>query len=117
RALGEAVKLMNGKRVFVLASPMLSNEALYLLSIVIERTGGAGAFRVPSGPEAPLAGVEDLALRADRAANVRGAELLGFTRRDRPLDGLGAGRVLAHQLLVGTTRSEEHTSELQSPCN
>ena len=28
RALDEAVKLMNGKRVFVLASPMLSNEAL-----------------------------------------------------------------------------------------
>src|SRR5205085_922949 len=103
RALDEAVKLMNGKRVFVLASPMLSNEALYLLSVVIERTGGAGAFRVPTGPEAPLAGVEDLALRADRAANVRGAELLGFTRRDRPLDGLGAGDVLlvADEELVG----------------
>ncbi len=103
RALDEAVKLMNGKRVFVLASPMLSNEALYLLSVVIERTGGAGAFRVPTGPEAPLAGVEDLALRADRAANVRGAELLGFSRRDRPLDGLGAGDVLlvADEELVG----------------
>ena len=34
-------------------------------------TGGAGAFRVEQGDEAPLPGVEDLALRADRAANVQ----------------------------------------------
>ena len=58
-------------------------------------TGGAGAFRVEQGDEAPLPGVEDLALRADRAANVRGAELLGFTRSDAPLAGdASAGDVL-----------------------
>jgi NADH-quinone oxidoreductase subunit G len=94
RALAEATKVMKAKRVFVLASPMLSNEALFLLSEIVKRTGGAGAFRVTTGPEAPLAGVEDLSLRADRAANVRGAELLGFTRSDRPLETLGAGDVL-----------------------
>jgi NADH-quinone oxidoreductase subunit G len=94
RALGEASRLMNGKRVFVLASPMLSNEALFLLSEIVKRSGGAGAFRVMTGPEAPLEGVEDLALRADRAANVRGAELLGFARREKPLEALGAGDVL-----------------------
>jgi NADH-quinone oxidoreductase subunit G len=94
---------MNGKRVFVLASPMLSNEALFLLSEIVRRSGGAGAFRVTTGPEAPLAGVEDLSLRADRAANVRGAELLGFSRREKPLEGLGAGDVLlvADEELVG----------------
>ena len=58
---------------------MLSNEALFLLG-ARRATGGAGAFRVERGDEAPLPGVEDLALRADRAANVRGAELLGFER-------------------------------------
>jgi NADH-quinone oxidoreductase subunit G len=94
RALAETTKLMKGKRVFVLASPMLSNEALFLLSEIAKRTGGAGAFRVTTGPEAPLAGVEDLSLRAERAANVRGAELLGFVRSDRPLEALGAGDVL-----------------------
>ena len=50
-----------------------------------KKTGGAGAFRVPQGAEAPLPGVEDLALRADRAANGRGAELMGFTRSETPL--------------------------------
>ena len=93
-ALAEAGKLMQGKRVFVLASPMLSNESLFLLSQLVQKTGGSGAFRVPTGTEAPLAGVEDLALRADRAANVKGAELLGFVRSDRPLEKLGAGDVL-----------------------
>ena len=103
RALAEAGRIMNGKRVFVLASPMLSNEALFLLSEIVRRSGGAGAFRVATGPEAPLAGVEDLSLRADRAANVRAAELLGFARREKPLDGLGAGDVLlvADEELVG----------------
>jgi NADH-quinone oxidoreductase subunit G len=94
RALGDAIRIMKGKRVFVLASPMLSNESLFLLAEIVTQTGGAGAFRVVTGPEAPLAGVEDLSLRADRAANTRGAELLGFTRSDNPLERLGAGDVL-----------------------
>jgi NADH-quinone oxidoreductase subunit G len=103
RALAEAARLMKGKRVFVLASPMLSNEALFLLSEIVRTTGGAGAFRVTTGPEAPLPGVEDLALRAERAANGRGAELLGFARRAKPLEGLNAGDVLlvADEELIG----------------
>ena len=102
-ATAEAARVISGKRVFVLASPMLSNEALFLLAEIIRRTGGAGAFRVQTGPEAPLPGVEDLSLRAERAANARGAELFGFERRERPLDGLGAGDVLivADEELVG----------------
>src|SRR2546423_12302333 len=67
-ALREAASLLRGRRAFVLASPMLSNESLWMLSRLVERTGGAGAFRVDIGPEAPLPGVEDLALRAERAA-------------------------------------------------
>ncbi|HEU4641038.1 MAG TPA: 2Fe-2S iron-sulfur cluster-binding protein [Gemmatimonadaceae bacterium] len=93
-ALKAAALHLNGKRTFVLASPMLSNESLWMLSRLVERTGGAGAFRVRRGPEAPLAGVPDLSLRAERAANVHGAELLGFTKSDTPLDGLRDGDVL-----------------------
>jgi NADH-quinone oxidoreductase subunit G len=93
-ALAAAAKLLSGKRAFVLASPMLSNEALYLLSRIIRKSSGAGAFRVPTGTEEPLPGVKDLALRPDRAANGRGAELLGFTRNDNPLAALRAGDVL-----------------------
>ena len=93
-ALRNAVSTIKGRRVFVLASPMLSNEALFLLSELVRSTGGAGAFRVERGAEAPLAGVEDLALRADRAANSRGAELLGFARSDTPLGSMQSGDVL-----------------------
>ncbi len=93
-ALRAAATLLTGKRAFVLASPNLPNEALFLLGKLVAKTGGAGAFRVNQGLEAPLPGVDDLALRADRAANVRGAELVGFTRSDAPLSGLQAGDVL-----------------------
>jgi len=93
-ALQVAAATLSGKRAFVLASPMLSNEALYLLSRIVRKTGGTGVFRVPQGEEAPLPGVEDLSLRRDRAANARGAELFGFTRNDNPLSAYGSGDVL-----------------------
>jgi len=93
-ALAEAARLLAGKRAFVLASPMLSNEALFLLSELAQGTNGSGAYRVPQGDEAPLAGVEDLALRRDRAANVNGAEMLGYRRTDNVLDGYSEGDVL-----------------------
>jgi NADH-quinone oxidoreductase subunit G len=93
-ALSTAATLLAGRRAFVLASPMLSNEALFLLGRLVERTGGAGAFTVATGPEAPLPGVPDLALRRDRAANVAGALQFGFERSESPLAGLRAGDVL-----------------------
>jgi len=93
-ALASAAKVLKGKRVFVLASPNLSNEALFFLARIVKAAGGRGAFRIEQGEEAPLEGVEDLALRADRAANGRGAELLGFERSDTPLAGVEAGDVV-----------------------
>ena len=93
-AIHAAASVLRDARAFVLASPMLSNEALHLLSQLVRRCGGTGTFRVETGEEAPLPGVEDLALRSDRAANVNGAELFGFKRADRPLDGLRDGDVL-----------------------
>jgi NADH-quinone oxidoreductase subunit G len=93
-ALGAAAAAIRGQRTMVLASPMLSNETLHLLSRLIKATSGSGAFRVARGPEAPLPGVKDLSLRAERAANVYGAEMLGFTKTDAPLSGLRDGDVL-----------------------
>jgi NADH-quinone oxidoreductase subunit G len=93
-ALGAAAAAIRGKRSLVLASPMLSNEALHLLSRLVRATNGSGAFRVARGHEAPLPGVKDLALRAERAANVVGAEKMGFTKTDTPLAGLRDGDVL-----------------------
>jgi NADH-quinone oxidoreductase subunit G len=93
-AVNAAARLISGKPVHVAASPMLSNEALFLLSELIEHNGGRGVFRVATGEEAPLPGVEDLALRRDRAGNVVGAEMLGYRRSASSLDGLGDGDVL-----------------------
>jgi NADH-quinone oxidoreductase subunit G len=93
-AIHAAAGIISNKRVFVVASPMMSNESLFLLSELIEHNGGTGVFRVATGEEAPLPGVEDLSLRRDRAANVTGAEMLGYTRTDNPLAGLGEGDVL-----------------------
>jgi NADH-quinone oxidoreductase subunit G len=93
-ALDAAAKALKGKRAYVVANPSLSNEALFLLKTLIARAGGEGRFRVETGLEAPLPGVNDLALRADRAANVRGAELLGFSRSQDVLAGLRDGDVL-----------------------
>jgi NADH dehydrogenase/NADH:ubiquinone oxidoreductase subunit G len=42
--------------------------------------GGPGHFRAEQGEEVVLPGFPTLKLRADRAANVRGAALFGFTR-------------------------------------
>jgi NADH-quinone oxidoreductase subunit G len=107
-ALEHAAATLRGKRAFVLASPMLSNEALFLLGEIARRTGGSGAFRVETGPEAPLLGVEDLALRSDRAANARGAELMGFARADAPLAKMQAGDVLivADEELAGVDAAD-----------
>jgi NADH-quinone oxidoreductase subunit G len=91
-AISAAARALSGKSVFVAASPMLSNESLYLLTQLMQ--SGSGAFRVTEGDEAPLPGVEDLALRRERAANVNGAETLGFKKTRDLLGGLKQGDVL-----------------------
>jgi NADH-quinone oxidoreductase subunit G len=62
-------------------SPFMANEDLGALRRVMDALGGGdGIFRVERGEEVVLPGYPSLALREDRAANVAGAELLGFTR-------------------------------------
>ena len=93
-AVAAAAKALAGKRAHVAANPSLSNETLFLLKRLIAKTGGAGYITVEQGPEAPLPGVKDLSLRADRAANATGAELLGFTRAANALSAIKSGDVL-----------------------
>jgi NADH-quinone oxidoreductase subunit G len=95
-AYAEAAKVLKGKRAYVVASPKLSNEALFLLAQIGRKMDdGRLVFRCETGPEAPLPGVKDLSLRADRAPNVKGAELLGYKRNDaNPLAELKDGDVL-----------------------
>jgi NADH-quinone oxidoreductase subunit G len=69
-----------GGSAVTLASPKASTEALYYARKLLARFNWTGAFQVVMGEEAPLAGVPNLALRAERAPNGKGAELLGYTR-------------------------------------
>ena len=93
-ALDAAAATLKGAKVRVLASPKLSNETLGLLARLFRKSGGSGVFRVEKGEAAPLPGVPGLARREELAANVRGAELLGFTRSDTPVWNLGGEDVL-----------------------
>jgi NADH-quinone oxidoreductase subunit G len=70
-------------------SPFSSNEDLGALRRLADSFGsGSGVFRVETGEEVVLPGFPQLALREDRAANVRGAEMLGFQRVG---EGSGSG--------------------------
>src|SRR5205809_621513 len=69
----------SGKAV-TLVSPGASVEALSLAKRLLSTFQWTGAFQVVMGEEAPLAGVPNLALRAERAPNARGAENLGYSR-------------------------------------
>ncbi|HEY7192691.1 MAG TPA: 2Fe-2S iron-sulfur cluster-binding protein [Gemmatimonadales bacterium] len=69
----------SGKAV-ALVSAGASSEALALGKRLLSAFSWTGAFQVVMGEEAPLAGVPDLALRAERAPNAKGAENLGYTR-------------------------------------
>ncbi len=82
RALERAAEIARGAagEWVALVSPGASCEALEAAAAFLKSRGGAGAFRVAEGPEAPLAGVPDLALRKERAPNVHGAAAAGFSR-------------------------------------
>ena len=69
-----------GGKAVALVSPKASTEALYFVRELFRGLDWSGAFQVVMGEEAPLAGVPNLALRAERAPNGRGAELLGYSR-------------------------------------
>src|SRR6266568_2178709 len=70
-----------GGTAVALVSPRVSTEALFFARELFRGHEWSGAFQVVMGEEAPLAGVPNLALRAERAPNGTGAELLGYTRK------------------------------------
>ena len=78
-AIASAARSLAGRRLVVLVSANLSNEALFLLERTIGVSGGVGVYRLERGDEVPLPGAPDLALRAERAANATAARLLGFS--------------------------------------
>ncbi|HEX3233798.1 MAG TPA: molybdopterin-dependent oxidoreductase [Gemmatimonadales bacterium] len=78
--LDQLVRGASGKAV-ILASGRASTESLGLLRRLLERFEVVAAVQVPLGDEAPLAGIPNLALRRERAPNLAGAELLGYTPR------------------------------------
>ncbi len=81
--------------VVILASPRLSTESLGLVRQLVDGRDVVAAVDVPLGDEAPLAGIPGLALRRERAPNLRGAELVGYAA------GLQAARqALPHAALV-----------------
>jgi NADH-quinone oxidoreductase subunit G len=83
-----------GGAAAALVSPHASTEALFLARRLLAPFSWTGAFQFVVGQEAPLAAVPNLALRAERAPNVRGAELLGYGR------DFGAARAAAEQAAV-----------------
>jgi NADH-quinone oxidoreductase subunit G len=76
--LGQLVRGTSGSAV-ILASGRASTESLGLIRRMVERLKVTAAVQVPIGEEAPLAGVPNLALRPERAANLIGAQLLGYS--------------------------------------
>src|SRR3954469_11932406 len=79
----------------VIASGRASTESLGLIRLMLGRLDVTSIIQVPLGDEAPLAGIPNLALRRERAPNLKGAELLGY----RPDWGL-VGRELSTAGLV-----------------
>jgi NADH-quinone oxidoreductase subunit G len=80
-ALGRVAQILRGAggKAVVLVSPNTSNEALFLVKTLLAGFEFDGVFRVErKGEEEPLAGVPNLALRCERAANVKGATLLDY---------------------------------------
>jgi NADH-quinone oxidoreductase subunit G len=79
-ALARFAQLARGGsgRAVLLASGRASLESLGLLRRLVDRFDVTAAVQVPLGEEAPLAGVPNLALRAERAPNAEGARALGY---------------------------------------
>ncbi|HEX9704941.1 MAG TPA: 2Fe-2S iron-sulfur cluster-binding protein [Gemmatimonadales bacterium] len=118
-------------RAVTLASPRASTEALFLARRLLAGFDWTGACQVVIGDEAPLRGVPNLALRAERAPNVRGAELLGYTRDFGAAlqaaegaavvlvldDPAAVVRTAGKEIYLGTVmpETEEHTPDVVLP--
>jgi NADH-quinone oxidoreductase subunit G len=75
---GQVLRGASGSAV-ILASGRASTESLGLVRMLLDRFDVTAAVQVPLGEEAPLPGIPGLALRRERAPNVAGAQLLGYS--------------------------------------
>ena len=75
-AVGAAVK--GATSVVILASGRASLESLGTVRRMVEGAKVTAAVKVPTGSEAPLAGIPNLALRAERIPNLNGAAMAGY---------------------------------------
>src|SRR3989440_8382296 len=80
RVVGILRGAAEGGKAVALVSAGASSEALAEAKRLLSGFSWTGAFQIVMGEEAPLAGVPNLALRAERAPNAKGAENLGYTR-------------------------------------
>lgn len=82
-------------------SPFNSNEDLGSIRRLSDALGGGdGVYRVEVGEEVVLPGYSKLALRPERAANVTGAEMLGYTRTGDDEANGGLDGVASHDGIV-----------------
>ena len=79
-ALAALAGLVGGaKNVVILASGRASTESLGFVRRMVEGSRVVAAIKIPIGAEAPLAGIPNLALRAERVPNLHGARLAGYS--------------------------------------
>ncbi len=80
-ALGRLADLVEGAggRIVLLASGRASLESLGWVRRLLDGRDVSAAIKVPTGGVAPLPGIPDLALRAERVPNLDGARLAGYT--------------------------------------
>ncbi len=79
-ALAQLAELVRAaKRVVILASGRASTESLGLVRQLVDGRTVTAAIQVPMGVEAPLAGIPNLALRAERVPNLAGARMAGYS--------------------------------------
>jgi NADH-quinone oxidoreductase subunit G len=79
-ALGRLADLVQGAggRIVVLASGRASLESLGWIARLLDGREVTAAIKVPVGNAAPLPGIPDLALRAERVPNLDGARVAGY---------------------------------------
>jgi NADH-quinone oxidoreductase subunit G len=125
-AIARLAELVKGARtVAVLASGRASVESLGFVRQLVDGAQVTAAIRVPAGVEAPLPGIPNLALRAERVPNLDGARLAGYSTDwaaavtaakgadltivlDAELEGEAASVVGAKAVVIGTVDDDRY---------
>ncbi|HET9065863.1 MAG TPA: 2Fe-2S iron-sulfur cluster-binding protein [Gemmatimonadales bacterium] len=98
--------------ITVLFGRRVSVEGLGWVMRLVEGKGAVSAMQLPLGTTAPLAGIPDLALRAERGPNAAGAALFGVgTDWERTVSGLGPDHLV---LLVDVELSDADVAAIAS---